>query len=356
MCGLVGIIKKTTSKKEVDIFSKMLFLDTIRGFDSTGVSYTDKNKHYVYKNTMAGVDFVRTKEFSSLITPGSKYFLGHNRAATRGAVKEENAHPFVHGNIILAHNGTLTSQMDLPQRFDVDSEAICYALSVQDEIETISSLDGAYALTYVNTKENTFNIVRNNMRPLYYIIYDDTFFYSSLKEVLDIALKGANIWGKVEEFPTHELWKIDIDSMKIDKKKIPIKEWRYLPPAIQDKRKIRVTIYEWEPYSKKKSEFGKAFGLEVDRHGNVTNQEVVVNGVRACDLVMEEDTVYEVYVNYNGSYNGKPSLFCSDLQIARFVEISKECEWCGDTKGPFVDHANIGPLCPMCSVDLTRYV
>src|SRR3546814_11475199 len=72
-----------------------------------------------------------TKDFGDLMKRTHLMLFGHNRAATKGAVNQENAHPFNHGDIVGCHNGTLynVTNLDDHKDFKVDSENIFYDMS-----------------------------------------------------------------------------------------------------------------------------------------------------------------------------------------------------------------------------------
>jgi predicted glutamine amidotransferase len=193
MCGLVGYIVTTDkltpaeSEKYARFFRKGLYLDTVRGFDSTGVARI--NEDFMvgsYKKAMPGYDYLEhnvAQQFMYSDLEQVKCMLGHNRAATQGKVNALNAHPFTHGHITMMHNGTLTSSYGVGSKFDVDSENICYSLSLCDsEQETkdlLEKLDGAYALVWYNSKDKTVNFARNEERPLHWQKTTTGFVYAS---------------------------------------------------------------------------------------------------------------------------------------------------------------------------------
>lgn len=166
----------------------MLDFDRLRGDHSTGVCaifkpYNGDWAVRTAKEAVPGDIFVRSKvweDVSSMTSKagvGSVYrqmpkaIFGHNRYATRGEVNARNAHPFHHGKIILAHNGTLTNQGLLPdsKMFEVDSENIAYSIDKIGFEETLKKLCGAFTLIWLNTEEKTINIIRNEQRPFHLI-------------------------------------------------------------------------------------------------------------------------------------------------------------------------------------------
>jgi len=176
ICGIVGMVSGFTngfSHQEASLCQDMLFLDTLRGLDSTGVFSVDKNNTVlVHKAALNGLDFVCTNEFKSfkagLISKG-KFFVGHNRAATRGSVSDKNAHPFVvNDNIILVQNGTYKGSHHHHKNTDVDTEAIAHVIAENEDVSTaLKKINAAYALVWYNRDKQTLNIIRNTERPLF---------------------------------------------------------------------------------------------------------------------------------------------------------------------------------------------
>src|SRR5574343_333292 len=176
MCGIVGIVSRFNngfSSGEMDMFTTMLFVDTLRGFDSTGVFGVDMHGNVdVHKEASNGASFIQTEEYkkfvSAMIRNGA-FVVGHNRAATRGTVSDENAHPFVvDDKIVLVQNGTMRGDHKRHADVEVDSHAIAHILSDKDDItEALDSFDAAYALVWYNTDKEILYIIRNNERPLF---------------------------------------------------------------------------------------------------------------------------------------------------------------------------------------------
>ena len=125
MCGLVGVISKYDKSYE-DIKKHFLkyaiAVDTLRGEDSTGVMrMNEKGKVETNHSILPGIQYVSTKSFDNIKTDSWAIF-GHNRAATRGSVSRENAHPFTFGDVTLMHNGTLFAGGRSLPTFDVNLE------------------------------------------------------------------------------------------------------------------------------------------------------------------------------------------------------------------------------------------
>lgn len=118
MCGIVGVIGDL-GKDERNVLNQLIYADTFRGYDSTGLINIQFNKtQRTFKRAVDGPTFIEFKK-----TQDYMYGLGaiaHNRWATKGKINIANAHPFTHGEFTGVHNGTLRSQYMLPDSVDFD--------------------------------------------------------------------------------------------------------------------------------------------------------------------------------------------------------------------------------------------
>jgi hypothetical protein len=103
--------------------------------------------------------------------PNLCMIMGHDRAATLGAVNMTNAHPIVEGKIIGCHNGTIPRYKPEKDQEEVSSDSrVLFRKINEDPIEALIDADvgmGAYAVTYYDTERATLNIARNFSRPLF---------------------------------------------------------------------------------------------------------------------------------------------------------------------------------------------
>ena len=199
MCGIIGGVGDITlaGRKMVKL---MLLLDQVRGFNSTGIVCVDKNDVYTMKKAVHSTDFLDMKLANELLdNPTNKAIIGHNRAATVGAVTNENAHPFTHGDITGVHNGTLRGQYLLPdhKEFAVDSDNIFHSINTIGAEETIKILKGAFTLVWWNAETETLHLTRNRERPMKFAYSEDgkAMYYASESWMLVVAADRCGVYG-----------------------------------------------------------------------------------------------------------------------------------------------------------------
>ena len=172
MCGLVGIAGDVDIPKE-KMFKDMLTVDVLRGSHSTGVASADKQRGYTWaKSVSPPSDALQLKSFKDVFLSNNILLMGHNRHATTGSVTSGNAHPFEHDDVIGMHNGTLINWRLLKDSkdFEVDSDCLFYNIAKRGVEETFATLTGAWAVTWYDGRDHTLNMMRNNERPLHYIM------------------------------------------------------------------------------------------------------------------------------------------------------------------------------------------
>lgn len=194
MCGLVAVITKQPngfSKDLVDAYNALLYIDSLRGMDSTGSILIENDGDMSWnKEAVASPLFCQTSEHKAQLNAAfsrGRALVGHNRAATRGVVNDENAHPFtVDNRITLVHNGTLFGDHRKLANVDVDSHAIAHVIHEEgDDVEkAIKKINGAYALIWHDYKNSTLNFLRNEQRPLHYVEVNNGYLWASEANML----------------------------------------------------------------------------------------------------------------------------------------------------------------------------
>ena len=207
MCGLLGMMSPFLTKGDQALFQTMLIAGHVRGTDGTGIAVVDSNYNtQIFKSQLPSYELVSSKSYqqwcSKSITNTVKVLMGHNRAATRGVVSNENSHPFIRDHIILSMNGTVTNQTLLPdhKKFTVDSDNVAHSIATIGIDETIKKLSGGFCLTYIDMKENTMNFIRNDGRPFTLIKSNSDWFWASEEKMLDWILSRRLSNLKIDKF------------------------------------------------------------------------------------------------------------------------------------------------------------
>lgn len=237
MCGHVGIAGKLEFKDEATM-KRLLVFDYFRGPDSTGFSALRSNKEVkLVKVASNPIDLFDMKRFGDALSGhNSTVFLGHNRLATKGIVNNVNAHPYSFdkadgtGVIVGAHNGTLDQsswkalETAVGETFSVDSMAIIAAIAKLGIEATVPLLQGAWALVWFDTGDNTINFLRNKERPFWFAYtknFDHLFWASEWPTIQAATALSANKYDLYESEGYHywaskEDWwyKFDIDKLK----------------------------------------------------------------------------------------------------------------------------------------------
>lgn len=207
MCGHVGIAGVLEHRDEATM-KRLLLFDVFRGMDSTGFAAMKHSGDCgIAKLPSHPIDLFQHKKFEQLLAGSqSKVFLGHNRAATLGKVTGANAHPFIFGDTVGAHNGTLDilswQRLDkiIGHSTNVDSAAIMECIDMVGIEATIAEMEtgetmqrGAWALVWFDTAKNTLNFIRNKHRPMWYALAKDKkkLFWGSEWEIISAALSMA---------------------------------------------------------------------------------------------------------------------------------------------------------------------
>lgn len=328
MCGLVGVAGNLFTA-DTNFFEQALFADQLRGHHSTGVFEVDSKSGDLtwYKKAVNASDFLQMHVANSLITTGAMLLAGHNRWATVGAHTDDNAHPFIHGDIALMHNGTLKSRRGLARKhFTVDSEHIAYTISQceeeEDIVKVLEELDGAFALVWYNYKMGKLYMARNSERSLY-VAYNKVgnIYWASEQKMLEwiCSRKNVNLTVSGDELPVGELWSFDIDGKKSVAKtatSTKFTPYTYSPPSIYN--------YGRQGGGNRTHQAAATFladnGVEVgdylcfrvnsfkpfanDNRGTLegvdpsTGTKVVVYSAKAADLIFKEDGALDLSVSY----------------------------------------------------------
>lgn len=326
MCGLVGIAGALSAKDE-HVMRRLLLQDYFRGTDSTGLAALRDNGKEVKIAKIAShpLDLFDSLRFKDALKGfESQVFLGHNRAATRGVVNNINAHPYHFGDIVGAHNGTLDYRCVqdledvLDEKFAVDSMAIFASIDKFGLEDTIKSLRGAWALTYINLADNTLNFIKNDQRPLWYSFNKemDRIMWASEYPMMQAAYQLSpvhhEIWRDKDQnayfpFETDVHYKFDLADLKKTGKATPTK------PVVK-------VIKGKEPAPVQSSAVGHD---PFNRHTGPRTPSTTTSTTNSGGSTASTNNVVHMFAS-----NASP--FGDVIDKERFEELAKYgCCWCG---------------------------
>jgi predicted glutamine amidotransferase len=224
MCGIVAFItnyRNGFDQSQIKAFQEMLYVNALRGTDSTGIFYVNnKEDVQIHKDVSESGPFLKSKEWDSSqseLYRGGLAVIGHCRAKTRGAAKDENAHPFnVDNKIILVHNGTFVGEHKHLADTEVDSHAIAHVLAEEKNIaKALNRINAAYALIWYNVESKCLHAIRNKERPLYYAkTTDGAMLLASESSFIYLACWRNGITlekGGAQMLPEHQLLTIELE-------------------------------------------------------------------------------------------------------------------------------------------------
>jgi len=208
---------------EVETFQQMLYADAVRGWDATGaMGITKEGNVDIKKQAAAASIFVSSTEFDAFkkkMLSSYHAVIGHNRKATHGEKRHEDAHPFwdKDNKIVLVHNGMISNHKELCTNSTVDSAAVANAFADKESLEVLPSVQGAYAFIWYDVKQKKVFFCRNESRPLFLVETDDLFALMSEPSLAVWTLGRNNIKiTSIKQIEDHTLFEYDLASHKIE--------------------------------------------------------------------------------------------------------------------------------------------
>jgi len=192
MCGIVGYIG---DKEKKEILLDGLKELEYRGYDSAGIAIINDNTLSSFK--AVGKLENLEKKCSNFSSDGFGVAIGHTRWATHGKPTELNAHPHIGKDSFVVHNGIIENYSELKKELQTqgvefvsqtDTEVIVHLFEKEREKyqdsfkafkETISKLEGAYALLIITKDEPDTIFFAKNGSPLLIGFGDDEIYFAS---------------------------------------------------------------------------------------------------------------------------------------------------------------------------------
>lgn len=195
---MVSKLRNGFNSANLDAFDLLLFVDQIRGMDSTGVFCVNHHGNVsIAKQASHSTDFIQEAGYKVVRQEAIHQgwaMVGHNRKATKGKINDENAHPFwVEEKLVLVHNGTMWGDHKQHADVEVDSHAIAHILANEEDIEkAMQKINAAYALIWYDVPKKQLNFFRNSQRPLFWCETRDAWYMASEADFLTFALNRTN--------------------------------------------------------------------------------------------------------------------------------------------------------------------
>ncbi|NTV90658.1 MAG: glutamine--fructose-6-phosphate transaminase (isomerizing) [Clostridiales bacterium] len=191
MCGIVGFIGE---KEAAPILINGLKKLEYRGYDSSGIAIWDSEGLQVIKSK--GRLAMLEEKISGMQLDG-RIGIGHTRWATHGEPNDVNSHPHMSrsGNIAVVHNGIIENYIALKDFLiskgfefvsETDTEVVAHLVEynykgdiVQAVIDTLSELEGSYALGVICRECDDKFVAARKDSPLIVGISDEGNFIAS---------------------------------------------------------------------------------------------------------------------------------------------------------------------------------
>jgi asparagine synthetase B (glutamine-hydrolysing) len=201
MCSISGFVTQATKTKQVQLARGLLYAGRERGIDSAGVVSAAYLR--MVGDPVRCANALLPEQFNGVA-------LCHTRAASRGAVTVENAHPIeLEDGAFLIHNGTVFVE-DLPDweyKTETDSERLGALILRKGLKAAFKEAQGSAAIALLDRKKRTLTLARK-VSPLVVAWWRESWelVFASTLDMLKACLHLKN--AKVEEL--RDGWALNI--------------------------------------------------------------------------------------------------------------------------------------------------
>lgn len=233
MCGLAGIISIKQTSFNIDHFNILGTLNDERGGDSCGIFIDGITEYGIHKQSLfrtftSNIKYPETASIALLhcrkASPGYNVTLNQAQPII---IKENNEIKFV-----LMHNGTISNIQSLVTEYfpnetfnNMSDSQILAKIIYKFGYEVLEKYTGCAVLVMIDYRIKTPEILifkgsscynepnTNCERPLYYMIYNNKFYFSSMFSSLYCIDHNSTIYN----FPVNKLCKIQNNEVRLIK-------------------------------------------------------------------------------------------------------------------------------------------
>ena len=202
MCGLYGFVNYSNDKIKnlSDLTNSLAEQSAVRGTDATGIAFTSSGGINIIKDSKSAyrMNFKHSDDIVALI--------GHTRHSTQGSEKKNyNNHPFSgkcnNTRFALAHNGVLTNEKELKQKYKlpktrIETDSFVAALLVEsrgfldfDSIKYMAErTEGSFSYSILDDKNNIWLVKGDSPLSILHFPKLKMYVYASTDEILYKAL------------------------------------------------------------------------------------------------------------------------------------------------------------------------
>lgn len=242
MCGIAGIISQKKTNFDITHFNILGMLNDERGGDSCGI-FIDGNLQYGINKTSLFRDFTLNIKYP---TQASIALLHCRKASPGYIVNLSQAQPIIIKNnnnieFVLMHNGTITNIKSLALKYipnikteQLSDSQILAQIIYEKGYNVLNEYEGSAALVMIDYRKSSPDILIfkgsscynttgvDYEKPLYYMVYNNKFYFSSIYYSLYCIYPSNNIYNvpcnKVYKIKNNKLYLVqNIDRNKLTK-------------------------------------------------------------------------------------------------------------------------------------------